>query len=228
MADANATTTPRYASDLHPSHADGPAPRLELTPVNTALPVDQRPAEVLRLAQDAFAKTDKWVVFYREMLGVEGVVRRLFTTPEEMRRFEQSEEFMELQEMVAAIRSQDTSKGDSAEPERMITIRLPKSLHDVLKCEADETNLSINKLCISKLLQRIDSRYVPIQQGRRRGRRPGPQGPRSKNAETDQQEVTLEKAVIQPSSNRLGSESAQGTQHPYGGNPTSGNGRAFG
>jgi hypothetical protein len=64
----------------------------------------------------------------------------------------------------------------------MITIRLPKSLHDSLKEEADELNLSINKLCISKLLQRIESRYVPIQQGRRRGRRPGPQGPRKKPA----------------------------------------------
>jgi hypothetical protein len=62
----------------------------------------------------------------------------------------------------------------------MITIRLPASLHDALKAEADELNLSINKLCISKLLQRIESRYIPIQQGRRRGRKPGPQGPRPK------------------------------------------------
>ena len=63
--------------------------------------------------------------------------------------------------MVAAMRSQDPSKGDASEPERMITIRLPKSLHDSLKEEADEMNLSINKLCISKLLQRIESRLHP-------------------------------------------------------------------
>jgi predicted HicB family RNase H-like nuclease len=114
------------------------------------------------------------------MLGSEGVVRKLFTNPTEMRAFEESSEFAELQEMVAAMRSEDSSKGDATEPERMITIRLPKSLHDALRIEADEMNLSINKLCISKLLQRIESRFVPIQQGRRRGRRPGPQGPRKK------------------------------------------------
>ena len=34
--------------------------------------------------------------------------------------------------------------------------------------ESEEMNLSINKLCISKLLQRIESRFTPIQQGRRR------------------------------------------------------------
>ena len=225
MADANSTSTPRYASDLHPSHVDGPAPRLEIGPVNASLPLEQRPAEILRIAQEAFAKTDKWVVFYREMMGVDGVVRKLFTTTEEMRQFEQSEEFMELQEMVAAVRSQDTSKGDSSEPERMITIRLPKSLHDVLKCEADETNLSINKLCISKLLQRIDGRYVPIQQGRRRGRRPGPQGPRNKNVETSEG-LTLEKTTVEPATNSLGSPSAQGNHRPYGGNLPSDNGRS--
>ena len=132
------------------------------------------------MAQEAFAKTGSWVVFYREMLGGEGVVRRLFPMTHGDAAFEESSEFAELQEMVAAMRSQDSSKGDATEPERMITIRLPKSLHDALRIEADEMNLSINKLCISKLLQRIESRFIPIQQGRRRGRRPGPQGPRKK------------------------------------------------
>jgi predicted HicB family RNase H-like nuclease len=139
-----------------------------------------RGREVIRLAQEAFAQTGNWVVFYRELLGVGGVVRRLFPDLEELRLFEQSAEFAELQEMVAAMRSQDGSKADATEPERMITIRLPKSLHDTLKAESEESNLSINKLCISKLLQPIEGRFIPIQQGRRRGRKPGPQGPRKK------------------------------------------------
>ncbi len=80
--------------------------------------------------------------------------------------------------MLAAIRSQDSSKGDAAEPERMITIRLPKSLHEALANESEEVKLSINKLCITKLVQSVESRFVPVQRGRRRGRRPGPQGPR--------------------------------------------------
>ncbi len=179
--DQNDTTkTLRYSSDPEPQQSEAVSTRLNLSPPNGNLPLEQRRREALRLAQEAFAKTGSWVVFYREMLGGEGVVRRLFNNPSEMRAFEESSEFAELQEMVAAMRSEDSSKGDATEPERMITIRLPKSLHDALRIEADEMNLSINKLCISKLLQRIESRFVPIQQGRRRGRRPGPQGPRKK------------------------------------------------
>ena len=172
----------RYASDPDPDQQEQLSSRLMLSPPNCELPVEQRGREALRLAQESFAKTGNWVVFYREMLGTDGVVRKLYPNPEAMRTFEDSREYAELQEMVAAMRSQDASKGDATEPERMITIRLPKSLHDALRIEADEMNLSINKLCISKLLQRIEGRFIPIQQGRRRGRRPGPQGPRKKAA----------------------------------------------
>ena len=79
----------------------------------------------------------------------------------------------------------------------MITIRLPKSLHDTLRTEADDMNLSINKLCISKLLQRIESRFVPVQQGRRRGRRPGPQGPRKRDQVAAQTEAEQPATTVQ-------------------------------
>ena len=80
---------------------------LQLPPPNCELPAAERGREVIRLAQEAFAQTGNWVVFYRELLGVGGLVRRLFPDLEELRLFEQSAEFAELQEMVAAMRSQD-------------------------------------------------------------------------------------------------------------------------
>jgi Rad3-related DNA helicase len=179
MEPVNSNETLRYASD--PVH-EATGNRLQLPPASAEQPLKQRSREVLRIAEEAFSQTGSWVEFYREMLGADGIVRKLFPEAEEMRAFERSGEFEELQEMIAALRSQDQSKGDATEPERMITIRLPKSLHDSLRIESDELNLSINKLCISKLLQRIESRFIPIQQGRRRGRRPGPQGPRKKQS----------------------------------------------
>ena len=45
----------------------------------------------------------------------------------------------------------------------MITVRLPKSLHEALRDEAHEHRTSMNKLCISKLLQFIDSEQVPTE-----------------------------------------------------------------
>ena len=188
MASANSSpATRRYASDPPPDQEAAVAPRLKLSPVNLELPVEQRSLEALRLAEEAFAMTGSWVVFYREMLGSDGVCRQLFADVDEMRYFETTPEFAELQEMIAALRSQDDSKGDAAEPTRMITIRLPVSLHDALKTEAKEQNLSINKLCISKLLQRIEARFVPLQKGAVRGRRPGPQESRQSPSEPERE-----------------------------------------
>ncbi len=179
MTPSTTSSDLRYATDpSSPEQAAMIEPRMTLSPINLRLPVEQRGQEVLRLAQEAFAKTGSWIVFYREMLGLDGVVRQLFADTDQLRYFETQPEFAELQEMVAAMRSQDPGKGSTSEPERMITIRLPKSLHEALQTESDEMNLSINQLCISKLLQRIEGRFVPLMRGRRRGRRPGPQGKR--------------------------------------------------
>ena len=46
---------------------------------------------------------------------------------------------------------------------RDITVRLPRSMHEMLRVEAHEHRTSMNKLCISKLLQLIDGTGVPTE-----------------------------------------------------------------
>ena len=45
----------------------------------------------------------------------------------------------------------------------MVTVRIPRSLHEALRVEAHEHCTSMNKLCISKLLQFIDKEMVPTE-----------------------------------------------------------------
>ena len=47
------------------------------------------------------------------------------------------------------------------EDTRVITVRLPRSMHEALRAEAYTEHTSMNKLCISKLLQKIGSNLVP-------------------------------------------------------------------
>ncbi len=170
----------RYANDPDPEKAPE-RPSIKLPEVNSDGDFETRCRRAAELCEEAFAMTGSWVVFFREMLGRKGVVAKLFPDQEERQAFIQREEYATVQEALAAVRSQDQSKSDAAEPERMITIRIPRSLHEVLQDEADECSLSINKLAISKLLQPVNPRFVPEQRGRRRGRRPGPQGTREKH-----------------------------------------------
>ncbi|HEY1600185.1 MAG TPA: toxin-antitoxin system HicB family antitoxin [Pirellulales bacterium] len=117
--------------------------------------------EVLRVADEMFQQSPDWVTFFREILGLEGVCRRAFPAPELMSRFEQAPEYAEIQQRLAKLRARGDFFANSREPTRVITVRLPKSLHESLRAEAHERHTSMNKLCISKLLQMVDGELVP-------------------------------------------------------------------
>jgi len=117
--------------------------------------------EVQRTARELYSRRPDWVTFYREILGLYGTVRRHFPSLEAMEDFERTEAFQEIQRMLRKLREQGPVPETPQEPTKVITVRLPKSMHDTLRVEAHEHHVSMNKLCISKLLQFIDNNRVP-------------------------------------------------------------------
>jgi len=171
----------------------------ELRMTETKKKIDPRKLEsTLQAAQALFDTNPDWVLFFREILGLGGIVRQTFATPEQMASFEHSDACQEIQRMLTKLRarpvvkpelkrpaeeqameavspetelkvvSEETeSKGGGDTPKaqeeetKVITVRLPVSLHEALREEAHEHRTSVNKLCISKLLQFIDHDFVP-------------------------------------------------------------------
>lgn len=121
----------------------------------------EKEKEVFQKAYQLFTKKPDWVTFFREILGVSGAVRRSYTTRSEMEEFEQTETYATIQQMLTKLREGNGPGSEDGEPNRVITVRLPKSLHDLLREEAYEHRTSMNKLCISKLLRMIDKDLVP-------------------------------------------------------------------
>ena len=117
--------------------------------------------EVYLAAEQLYRREPDWVTFYRETLGVDGIVRKAFSTAEAMAAFEQSPEYEGIQLMVARLRGRSNALPQPQEATRVITVRLPQSLHDSLRVEAYRMQTSMNKLCISKLMQLVDGELVP-------------------------------------------------------------------
>ena len=117
--------------------------------------------EVLQVAEDLYRQDPDWVTFFREVLGIDGIVRRKFASFEELTKFEQSDEFDRIQKMLVKLREKRNSSDPETEPTRVITVRLPKSMHEYLRTEAHDLRTSMNKLCISKLLQVINEEMIP-------------------------------------------------------------------
>jgi predicted HicB family RNase H-like nuclease len=152
-----------------PSHGFAPAhkgPSLGVVTAEADRPdSDAKGQECYRVANQLYQQGPDWVTFFREVLGVNGCVRTAFPTRDAMDVFEASKQYEEIQLMLAKLRERNTSKQPSGafEPTRVITVRLPKSLHESLRAEAHEKRTSMNKLCISKLLQFIDADLVPTE-----------------------------------------------------------------
>ncbi len=116
--------------------------------------------EVLNVAQNLYSQDPDWVMFFREILGIEGAVRKLFPSAGELAEFERTPEYSQIQGMLARLRERGRGKPSQPEPTRVITVRLPKSLHDSLRAEAHERRTSMNRLCIAKLLQVVDEHLL--------------------------------------------------------------------
>ena len=116
---------------------------------------------VQQAATNRYQHDPDWVTFYREVLGVDGIIDQMFPSFKERNEFEKSDAYAEIQQMLAKLREKSAQAKDGAEPTRVITVRLPQSLHEALRHEAHNHKTSMNKLCISKLLQVIADDLVP-------------------------------------------------------------------
>lgn len=115
-------------------------------------------AAVLQVAERLYGMDPEWVVFFREVLGVDGIVRRTFNDAESLIRFECSPQYARIREMLDALRTRQQDGPTERESQRVVTVRMPRSLHETLKNEAGLLRVSVNTLCISKLMKLLDER----------------------------------------------------------------------
>lgn len=133
-----------------------PSPRPDVSPAAESETPPAAASAVLEVAERLHAMNPEWVVFFREVLGMEGIVRRAFRDPTELARFECSPHYARIRELLDDLRARQRERPASREAQRVVTVRMPRSLHESLKAEAEEMRVSINTLCISKLLKLLD------------------------------------------------------------------------
>lgn len=140
---------------------------MEIVFQETVMTEVEREQEIFRVAHAIFNNSElDWVTFFREVLGAEGIIRRMYPDAEVRAEFERSHTYREIQRMLKKLRDKqpvlNDKKSDAPEiPTSVITVRLPTDVYAALQKEAGDLNTSVNKLCISKLLQSIDDDLVP-------------------------------------------------------------------
>lgn len=141
---------------VHSRISDGTGPERS---TSSERPSDSR--DLWLQTQALYEHQPGWVTFYREVFGHQGLISRTFPTPEEQDEFRLSDMYFRMHEMLAELRNRAKDNVGREEPLRVITIRIPRSLHESLREEAYAYRTSMNKLCISKLVQRVPVSLVP-------------------------------------------------------------------
>lgn len=106
-----------------------------------------------RTATDLFNSNPDWPTFFREIMGVDGIIRRTFTRNDDLQTFYRSDIYRRISGLINKLRATSPQHDNESEPTRVITIRMPKSLHTWLVDESHLYRTSMNKLAITKLLQ---------------------------------------------------------------------------
>lgn len=122
--------------------------------------------EICQVAEALYEQRPGWLEFFDAVLGLEGIARRAYPEPEQFNRFKLTGEYRRIQELLDDLRRKGGTELPPPEDVKVITVRLPKSLHDSLKAEAHEQRVSMNKLCIAKLLQQLQEAQQAEEQQR--------------------------------------------------------------
>lgn len=116
--------------------------------------------EVLQIAESFYEQKPNWVIFFREILGVDGAIHKAFDS--DTTAFRAMDEYGRIKEMLADLKRGTTEAEEIREEERFVlTIRLPKSLHKSIKQESKERKLSMNAIVIARCLVDTDESLLP-------------------------------------------------------------------
>jgi hypothetical protein len=129
------------------------------TPASPTICTQEPFDRILQEARRLFASRCPWPRFYDEILGPKGLLHQLLTTPEAIAEFVRSPAYKEIQDMLTQLRRRKLRRR-GGETIKILTVRVPESFHQIIAREAAQAGVSINQLCVAKLIQVIDSKLL--------------------------------------------------------------------
>jgi HicB family len=113
--------------------------------------------QVLEFAEQRAAREADWIELSNALFGVGGKATELFTTESERTAFCRTKEYKRILAIMDDL-PRPHVKGFVdlvASANGAISVRLPRSVHAVLLAEAKAEGVSLNQLCVAKLVAQL-------------------------------------------------------------------------
>jgi HicB family len=113
--------------------------------------------QVLEFAQVKAKEVADWLELHFALFGTDGKATQLFPTEAERSAFLRSDEYkriLVLMDTLPRPKKDDISELVSS-AHGAISVRLPRSVHAALLAEAKQEGVSLNQLCVAKLVAQL-------------------------------------------------------------------------
>jgi hypothetical protein len=119
--------------------------------------VAEKARQLLAFAQDQAAQAPDWVALYNALFGIAGKATELFPTESERTAFTRTAECKQIYAFLDELPQPPVKEFNElvATANGAISVRLPRSVHAALLAEAKAEGVSLNQLCLSKLIAQL-------------------------------------------------------------------------
>lgn len=113
--------------------------------------------QVLTFAEELAKEAADWLELSNALFGVAGKATALFTTQSERTAFSRTAEYKRLLVLMDSLPRPATKELRElvSSANGAISVRLPRSVHAALLVEAKAEGVSLNQLCLSKLVAQL-------------------------------------------------------------------------
>lgn len=117
----------------------------------------RKTAQLLKFAEQRLQQSSDWVDFHNALFGIGGKATELFPTESERAALIRTPECRRLFAMMDRLPQPAVKDfGEMlATANGAISVRLPRSVHAALLAEAKAEGISLNQLCLSKLVAQL-------------------------------------------------------------------------
>jgi len=112
---------------------------------------------VLKFAEERVRQSADWVELHNALYGIGGKATELFATEAERTAFCKTPEYRRISKLMDTLPAPPV-KGFAelvSTANGAISVRLPRSVHAALLAEAQAEGVSLNQLCLSKLVAQL-------------------------------------------------------------------------
>jgi hypothetical protein len=113
--------------------------------------------QVLEFAEAKAKEVSDWLELHFALFGVEGKASQLFPTEAERAAFLRTDERKRINKLMNTLPypKKDDIKELVSNANGAISVRLPRSVHAALLVEAKAEGVSLNQLCVAKLIAQL-------------------------------------------------------------------------